>query len=313
MNSWHSYPKVYALGHSAVKELLNDEVVVQEKVDGSQFSFGIFDMPDVNDLRPDEQHYELKIRSKGAVMHVDAPEKMFNKAVETVKNIKSLLHPNWTYRAEYLAKPKHNTLAYDREPLGYLALFDINIGEEIYASYEVVMGEAARLGLDVVPLIHRGRIEDLQHFRAMLDRVSFLGGQKVEGVVVKNYHRYGPDKKVLMGKFVSEAFKEIHGGEWRANNPQKKDVIESLVIDLTTPTRWEKAVQHLREKGQLENSPRDIGKLIAEVQRDVEDEAATEIRERLFKHVIGFVRRGVVRGFPEWYKERLLKSQFDQS
>ncbi len=39
--SWHSYPKIYGLGHKAITELLSDNVMVEEKIDGSQFSFGI--------------------------------------------------------------------------------------------------------------------------------------------------------------------------------------------------------------------------------------------------------------------------------
>ena len=41
--SWHSYPSIFALGHRALAELFLDPVVVEEKVDGSQFSFGLFE------------------------------------------------------------------------------------------------------------------------------------------------------------------------------------------------------------------------------------------------------------------------------
>ncbi len=36
MDSWHSYPSIYALGHRAVKEILTTPVLVQEKMDISQ-------------------------------------------------------------------------------------------------------------------------------------------------------------------------------------------------------------------------------------------------------------------------------------
>jgi hypothetical protein len=170
---------------------------------------------------------------------------MFNKAVETVKSRQHLLVPGWTYRAEYLAKPKHNVLVYDRAPKGYLAVFDINIGDEHYMLPASVAAEAERIGLEAVPTIYIGRIENIEQFRAMLDRVSFLGGQKIEGVVVKNYARFGPDKKVLMGKFVSEAFKEAHTGEWRAKRTRQEGHPDAgLIADAATPARWAKAVQH---------------------------------------------------------------------
>jgi hypothetical protein len=44
MSSWHSYPSIYNLGHRALTDLFSGGLVlVQEKVDGSQFSFGLID------------------------------------------------------------------------------------------------------------------------------------------------------------------------------------------------------------------------------------------------------------------------------
>ena len=110
-DSWHSYPSIFALGHRALADLLLDPVIVEEKVDGSQFSFGLFERVAVCD----EPHETVLLcRSKGAQLNLVAPEKMFIRAVDVVKELP--LHTGWTYRAEYLAKPKHNALAYDRVP-----------------------------------------------------------------------------------------------------------------------------------------------------------------------------------------------------
>jgi len=48
----NSYPKVYNLGHAAIVHLFDEPVTVEEKVDGSQFSFALIDG-------------ELSARSKG--------------------------------------------------------------------------------------------------------------------------------------------------------------------------------------------------------------------------------------------------------
>lgn len=311
MTSWHSYPSIFAIGHRALAELLLDPVIVEEKVDGSQFSFGVFTQEpgtDGDECPPPE----LRVRSKGATMISDAPEKMFTKAVESVRQRAALLHPNWTYRAEYLAKPKHNALTYNRVPEGHLMVFDINMGHEEYMSYADKAAECKRVGLECVPLVYEGRIESAEQFRAMLDRESALGGPKIEGVVVKNYGRFGADKKALMGKFVSEAFKEIHSREWKDANPGQKDVLTKLVDELRSPQRWAKAVQHLRERGALTDSPRDIGPLIHEVQADIRKEAVEHVAERLVAWAMPHVMRGAVGGLPEWYKEALLKRQFEQ-
>ncbi len=299
-SSWHAYPSIFALGHRVLKELLDDPVIVEEKVDGSQFSFGYVDG-------------EIRCKSKGKEIDFNAPEKMFNLAIQAVLDlaIKDQLTPGWTYRAEYLQKPKHNALAYDRVPTNHLMVFDINTGHEEYLDYGAKKAECERLGLEVVPLLYSGVISDSSFVLSMLDRVSVLGGQKIEGVVIKNYAKFGPDKKVLIGKFVSEAFKEIHAAEWKNTNPTNNDVIDTLTSMLRTPARWNKAIQHLKEGGILDNSPKDIGHLIKETQQDIEKEATDLIKDKLFEWAMPQIRRGVVKGLPEWYKEELLKGQFE--
>lgn len=309
--SWHSYPSIFALGHRAIADLLRGPVWVEEKVDGSQFSFGVFPSFDA-DGRQDGT--VLRVRSKGAVMIPDAPEPMFNEAVETAKRLAPLLTVGWTYRGEYLKKPRHNGLAYDRIPKDHVILFDVNNGHERYLGQDDKRREADRLGLEVVPLLSSGVVDDIAAFRAFLDRESVLGGQPIEGVVVKplGYDAFGPDKKCLMGKFVSEAFKETQAKAWKADNPTSGDILSRLGDAYTTQARWMKAVQHLRERGALEQSPRDIAKLIAEVPDDIRKECEDEIKTALFQWAWPHLRRAVTRGAPEWYKNELLKAQFEE-
>lgn len=293
----NSFPTVYAIGHRAIDGLFNDHVIVEEKIDGSQFSFGILDG-------------ELQCRSKGKQLIIEAPEKMFNKAVETIKEIAPALHPNWIYRGEFLEKPKHNTLAYDRVPTKNIILFDINTGLERYMSWGSMHDEADRIGLEVVPILCSGKIDSLDVLQNLLDTPSILGGTKIEGFVVKNYSLFTQEKKVAMGKYVSEAFKEVHQGEWRKSNPTDADIVSMLVTQYRTPARWNKAVQHLRDAGTLTDSPKDIGNIMKEVPADILKECEEEIKEKLFKHFWPKIARGVISGAAEWYKEELLKSAF---
>lgn len=104
MPAVHSYPKIWNVGHPAINELLLDDVVVEEKVDGSQLSLGVFGG-------------ELRMRSKNHGLVLDAPEKMFAEAVETGRKLAPLLLPEHTYRGEYLKHKGHNHLTYDRIPV----------------------------------------------------------------------------------------------------------------------------------------------------------------------------------------------------
>lgn len=298
--SWHSYPSIFTLGHRALAGLLDSPVNVEEKVDGSQFSFGMFDDG-------------LKVRSKGVQLHPDAPDKMFARAVETAKALALILMPGWTYRCEYLAKPKHNALAYDRTPRMNLVVFDINPGHEDYLPFDAKKAECDRIGLECVPLMFSGKVENIEQFRSFFDVTSFLGGQKIEGVVVKQstVTLYGADKKALIGKFVSEAFKEVHSAEWKNTSPGKNDILEFLGEKYRTPARWAKAVQRLQEAGTLDGSPRDIGPLLNAVPPDIEKECAAEIKDALWNWAWPHIRRMATRGLPEWWKDELLKRQFN--
>jgi hypothetical protein len=295
----HSYPKVWNMGHPAIKDLFAGPVAVQEKVDGSQFTFGVLGGA-------------LHCRSKGATIDPDAPNGLFAPAVATAKRLHDagLLTEGWQYRGEALCKPKHNTIAYDRAPAGGVILFDIDCGLENRLDPEVVSAHAERLGLECVPTFFHGEVKSMADLARLLETDSCLGGAKIEGVVVKNYARWGEDGKMLMGKYVSEAFKEKHAKDWRGRNPTRADLVEVISRTYATERRWEKAVEHLRDAGQLECSPRDIGKLMKAIPEDIQAECEQEIKDALFAHFWPTIRKGTTLGLPEWYKRQLAESQF---
>jgi hypothetical protein len=238
---------------------------------------------------------------------------MFTKAVASVQERAALLHEGWVYRAEYLQGPKHNTLAYEREPKGNLVLFDAHpdSAAQGFTTPAALEAEAARIGLDSVPVLFDGIIKTSEQLKALLETTSFLGGVHVEGVVAKNYHQFNSvDQRFCVGKFVSEAFKEKHQGEWKKSNPSTKDVVTHLIEQLRTEARWQKAVQHLREEGVLTETPQDIGKLIVAAQTDIKEEEEDAIKQVLFTHFWPAIKRGVISGLPEWYKDQVLTHAF---
>lgn len=304
--SIRSYSDIFELGHRALSDgLLSGPVAVQEKVDGSQFSFGLLD-----EGTGDDPTWTLQCRSKGKQQEIGQPDSMFEAAVATVIALEPKLVPGWTYRGEYLQKPKHNSLTYSRIPAQHIILFDIDTGYQDYLTPAEVRHQADLLGLECVPTMYEGILESAEQVKAFLTSESCLGGCAPEGVVIKAYGRYGADKKTLMGKYVTEQFKETHKTEWRENNPTKLDVVDALVNELATEARWVKAVQHLRESGTLTGSPKDIGPLIREVVEDVKKEEADYIKERLFQWGWSHIGRRLTGGLPQWYKDRLLADAF---
>ena len=302
LSSWHSYGKINALGHRSIKTIFEGEVVIEEKIDGSQFSWGMHDG-------------ELKMKSHHKELHHPVDQKLFMPVAETVHTLfqKGLLTEGWTYRGEAVTKPKHNCLAYDRTPKSFLVLFDVEVEQNQFLPYESLVYEADRLGVEAVKKLWSGNGEEATQAMLVgfLAQLSQLGGQLIEGMVVKNYHKFGEDGHVLMGKYVSEKFKEVQKGDWKTENPGQGDIIQRLIDEYKSEARWHKAVQHLKEKGELLDDPKDIGPLIKEINVDVRTECSDEIKEKLFVWAWKQINNGLTRGFPEWYKKELLGYQFE--
>lgn len=71
-------------------------------------------------------------------------------------------------------------------------------------------------------------------------------------------------------------------------------------------------VQHLKEKNELEGEPRDIGRLMKEVNLDIIAEEKEAIKEVLWKEFSGDLLRVATHGLPEWYKNELTKKAFKE-
>jgi RNA ligase-like protein len=317
MSELPSYGKVYGVGHKDLADLLNGEIVVEEKIDGSQFSFSYVEGPEGLELKCRSNGQQLPLiveKGEDGINCVTTTEKMFRKAVAAAA---SRIHaqPGWVYRCEYLQSPKHNTLAYERTPKDNLIIFDVMTGPESYLAPAEKANEAARLGLECVPLFYHGgglsfpnaepgAPEFMRMLADFLKKQSILGGP-VEGIVVKNYNRFTSDGKLAKGKIVTEAFKEAHRDQWKVSNPCAKDFVQMLAQSMRTEARWRKAVQHLREAGKCEGTPRDIGALMKNVHTDIDAEDADQIAQALLKHFLPQIKRAVCAGLPDWYKKEL--------
>jgi RNA ligase len=295
----HSYGKVWALGHMQAEGLLMGTVVVQEKLDGSQFSFGNIGG-------------ELCARSKGAAVGEGGNvEGMFSKAYKTADLIfrTGTVPENMVVRGEVLEKPKHNSLTYNRTPTGNIIIWDItlNDGSESYLPPHEVKRYADMWGMEVVPTYHIGALttNDLKQSweKYWSKKDSVLGGP-IEGIVIKNYARTDGMGKMLCAKIVREEFKELNNENWKSQ--QTGSVIDQIIASFNRENIWKKAIQHAQETGVLTNSAKDIGYLIGAVKRDFGTENGKAIKKRIFKEFYSDIERGIMKGFPEWYKAKLL-------
>lgn len=292
----NAFPKIFAVGTSYICDLFKEPVEVTEKVDGSQFAFGKLDGV-------------IYMRSKGAQIFPETPEAMFKLAVSQVQAMD--LPEGVVFYCEYLKSEKHNILNYKSTPKNNLVLFAATVNGVFETNRDKIEGFANHLGIDPIPLLFSGNIENPEMLKALLETESYLGGQKVEGVVVKNYQRQlligGQVLPLQAGKLVRDDFKEVLKTDW-AKQSTGKGRWETYMEGFRTPARWEKAVQHLQEIGVLTESPKDIGLLLKEVKEDVKAECVEEIKDFLWKCFGPDLLRKSVAGLPEWYKGKLLEN-----
>jgi len=298
-----AFPKIFALGNKQVLDIFKSDVEITEKIDGSMFVFGSI-------------NGGLQMRSKGKIIFMESCEKMFNEAVAYVVNLfsKNVLPENMLFNAEYLQKPKHNVLLYDQIPLNNLALFGVkDLLNDRFMPYDHIEDFARLLEIDAVPRLFQGKVEDQDMLMQFLEKTSYLGGQKIEGIVIKNYNNQflvGDQYFHLMAaKFVSEKYKEVHNKNWKDNTGKGK--FELFKDKYRSEARWDKAIIHLREQGEIEDDPRDIGRLMKEIEKDIAEECKDEIMQWLWLNNKREILRHATKGFPEWYKKELMKKAFD--
>lgn len=296
------YGKVYALGKREVHDIFHHPVVVQEKIDGSQFSFMLDPVSD-----------QLLFKSRNQMLDPDDPPAMFRMAVESVIARRDALLPGAIYRGECVTRPRHNVLSYERIPQGGVILFDVRLTGIQSGDHATLTGLetlAAQAELEAVPSFDVD-VTTRTVFDELLETPSCLGG-KVEGFVFKSTVLVDPHHRFerLKAKYVTGQFKEKMGSKKVSKRPGASP-IDKLIEMYATPARYAKAVQHLREDGRLKDGPEDIGPLMGEVSRDLLEECGAEIDAAILKAYRKQVVKGVSQRLPQWYKDQLTNRQFE--
>jgi hypothetical protein len=308
VSSFQAFPKIFHIGERYIDRLFDNEVEITEKIDGSQFSFGI----DSDGL--------LMMRSKGNVINEGGTPKMFVEAVEQAKRIYEIIKNyanagNWTdiqFYCEYLQKPHHNCLNYERVPKNYLYLFGFR-DKNNFLDTDSLIGYAALFNIEPPNILYKGR-SNPEEIKQFLERDSILGKEKVEGIVVKNYVQPAMVGGIViplsMGKYVREEFKERNAHDWKEDSGKSK--LDVFIQSFKNEARWHKAYQYLKEADELTYSPKDIGMLIPVVLDDIVAEEEGNIKDFLYKLYLDDIKRVSISGLPEWWKEGLAMGKFKE-
>lgn len=298
------FPRIQAVHKPEAVGFKEGNIIVEEKVDGSQIRI------EINDKG------EISVGSHNVDnIHIGSSDG-FKKAIDTAntvfEGVKADPNEVITVFAEFLSKPKQNTIPYARVPNQNVVIFDV-IVNGYYLDREEKERFGFRIGLEVVPLLWKGKGE---HFtdeirESLLKTPSFLGHQagydKIEGIVIKNYGKlFDPRFRNLEGKhmvvkIVNSSFQEKN----KVENPGQGDKVEELINSLCSIPRWNKTIQHLREDGLLKDHMRDLALIVPGIVKDIEEEEKESIKEELYKIYMPKIKQRCTRGLPEHYMKVL--------
>jgi len=301
------FPKIQAVHKPESVGYKEGNIIVEEKVDGSQVRYEIDDQGNISVGSHNVDNVHIG-DSSGFSKAIDTANKVF-------KNMKADPGEKIVIFAEYLSKPKQNTIPYARTPNWNIVIFDVMVNG-YYLDREAKEVFVYQLGMiEVVPLLWKGKGEDFtdEIREKLLKTPSFLGHQKgydkIEGIVIKNYGKlFDPRFRNLEGKhmvvkIVNESFQEKH----KIEHPGQNGKIEELINSLHSEARWRKTIQHLMEDDpkQLKNHMRDLALIVPGVISDIEEEEKEAIKEELFKIYMPKIKARCIRGLPEFYMKYL--------
>ncbi|AEQ34382.1 RNA ligase [Bacillus phage Bastille] len=269
------YTKVLRYGKKGTAGLLTPEteIVILEKVDGSNASFG--NDTELDRLRKFSRNNELT-DVYGLNGFVEWADKTINP---------NELLPDVLYFGEWLAPHKVQYPEYTRT----FVLFDLfDTVTRTYASFDDVEAEAKRLNLKLVPVLYRGKYISYEHLESFVGQTQMGGiiGDKKggEGIVVKLASN---DNSVFL-KLVDEAFLEVHnkGGNSQQKAPKDPNKVSEerkFVNNTVTKARVDKIIYKLQDEGKLpeEITIQDMGLILSLAGRLVYDDIIEEERDML--------------------------------
>ncbi len=287
--------------------------VYTEKADGSQLRIGIDSSGKISAGSKNVDYNESNLPDKSFAPIVDNLSTKLN-ILYAEGSLFSFLKEgdNIVFYGEYLRSPKHNALKYDRVPKGNLYLFDVSING-VYKPITDICFWADALEVEPVNVLTSSmylmKYEEVESL--IKNSKSILGNVVPEGVVIKNYGISIMDthRKIsvpLMIKVVREEFKEILKQTWkRENGKGKEDILNRIAGIVNKNAVWDKAIQHVRDDGNLSYKMQDMKFLIESLDNDIEKEWKEIIKNELYSDYESDIEKVFSRGFAEYYKKKI--------
>lgn len=289
---FEKYHKLKRLGDDENKDIFayqEDEIIVEEKIDGGNFRVYIHNGNVVFGSRTQQ------LTEENSPEKELARAKNFRKCINFVwdklkdKNLKEY---NLILYGECCVK---HSLSYDWDIIPPFLGFDIKTEDGVYLDYDRKVEIFKELGLPVVPLVARIKAKDviLPITDEFVPNTTYpsIGSTdlKAEGVVFKNY------EKQLYGKYVRDAFKELNSRTF-GGNPKYNKVDDTnnseFVFKYCTNARIEKLILKKLDEGN-KLSMKLMGELIRDTYLDIIEEEWKEILTSNWKLDFQKIRKSI--------------------
>lgn len=272
-----------------------DYIVVQEKIDGANFS-----------IRYDEETDTIKSFSRKKILDFGNNlrgawewSQKLNKDL-----IKEVLGTNLILFGEWLVS---HTIVYPDDKYQNAYFYDVYDTEiQKYLEQDKVENIVNRLGLVYVPVFYKGEFESWEHIKQFVGRTD-LGGENGEGIVVKNMTRLNdPNTRLLFyTKIVADKFAEIKKvKKFDESKLEKRAKLQAVVESVVTEGRVTKLVHKMVDEGIIPENwdEHDMGIIAKNIGREVyydcvkEEPETVEMLGELFGKFANGTAMKIVRG-----------------
>ena len=232
---FEKYPKIKQLGHEETLNLFldpEDTVIIEEKIDGSNFRIFIKDC-------------QLYFGSRNLTLEENNGQWLrCIKYVKQTLDDKDLLKLNGHILFGECTNP--HTLKYNLEQIPPFLGFDVLTPEGKFLSHKNKIFQ--KLGLPIVPCLQYIKVKDITNVTDEWVPKSLYSDLQAEGIVFKNY------KRQAFAKYVRAEFKEENKKVF-GSSPKHSEDTERISLKYCTMARIEKNIFKLIDEGQKLDMP----------------------------------------------------------
>lgn len=239
-----------------------DYIIVQEKIDGANFSIRYDDETDSIRAFSRKKILDLENNLRGAWEWSQKLDKEL---------VKEVLGTNLVLFGEWLCP---HTIIYPNNRYQNAYFYDVwDVESEKYLNQDKVENIVKQLNLIYVPVFYKGDFESWEHLKQFVGRTD-LGGENGEGIVVKNMTRLNDSNTKLpfYTKIVADKFAEKKSvKKFDERKLEKRVKLQAIVESIVTEGRVTKLIHKMVDEGIIPENwdEHDMGTIAKNIGKEV--------------------------------------------